>query len=358
MATRRLVGLVAALAALAFIAPATATAQVEQFEPDHDWTAERPDGIGPVAVLGDRTYAPGELALSYRFMGIVFDGQRTGEMSVPLTTVLDAFAFAPVRQEVTMHLFGLAFGLGDRVTLEAHVPFLMGKMTEHLTEDELRFRNETGFPEDDDRAGFGDVAVRGHLSVYEQGPYRAHATMGVSLPLGSFRQPYRTPDDPDETRAPYSLQIGSGTVDLLPGFTVAAQNDQASTGIQVNTVLRLHENELDYHLGHRFEGSVWGAYQTTDFVSMSVRLLARRWMNVEGADPLLDPMETPAAHPELQGGTRVEMPVGINVFFPEGLLQGHRVGIEASKPIYQDLDGPQLEHGWSLTLGWEYALGG
>lgn len=356
MATRRLVGLVAAIAAIAFAAPSPADAQIE---PTYDWTPDRPDGIGPVAVLGDRTYGAGELSLSYRFMGIVFDGQRIGEMSVPLAPVLDVFAFAPVRQEVTMHLFGLAYGLHDRFTLDVHVPFLVAKTTEHLTEDELRFRNETGFPEDDDRGGFGDVSVRGHLAVYDQGPYRAHATMGVSLPVGSFRQQYTTPETaPQETRAPYPLQIGSGTVDLLPGFTVSAMNDRASTGIQVNTVLRMHENELDYHLGHRFEGSVWGAYRTSDFVSFSLRLHARRWMNVEGADPLLDPLETPASHPELQGGTRVEMPVGVNVYFPEGFLSGHRVGIEASKPIYQDLDGPQLEHGWSVTLGWEYAFGG
>jgi hypothetical protein len=81
-----------------------------------------------------------------------------------------------------------------------------------------------------------------------------------------------------------------------------------------------------------------------------------KWMDVQGADPALDPEETPAADPALQGGTRVEMPVGLNLYFPEGFLEGHRVGIEASMPVYENLHGPQLEHGWSVTLGWEYAF--
>lgn len=352
MATRRLAGLGTIVAVLALAAPLSG-----QLQPEYTWIADRPDGIAPIAVVGDRTYPLGELSVSYRFMGMAFDGQRIGESPVSMAQVLDLFFIAPTRQEVTMHLFGAAYGLHERVTLEATLPVLVSKMMEAVTGAGDQFSDQTGFTGDDDRWGFGDVELRGHLNAYRQGPYRLHATLGLSVPVGSFYQNWVTPvSSPSETRAPYPMQIGSGTWDLMPGFTFLAMNDLASTGIQVNTVVRLHDNELNYNLNHRFEGSVWGAYQVSDLVSISARLLAMKWLDVQGADPSMNRNLNPAAHPDLQGGTRVEMPLGMNVFFPEGFLEGHRVGIEASLPIFEDLNGPQLEHGWTITLGWEYAF--
>lgn len=352
MATSRLAGLGTVAAVLALAAPLSG-----QLQPEYTWTADRPDGVGPIAMVGERTHPVGELSLSYRFMGMTFDGQRVGTSPVSLAQVLDMFAIAPTRQEVTMHLLGATYGVHDRVTLELTLPFLVSKIMDQVTEDGEEFSAQTGFTGDTDRRGFGDAQLRGHLEVYGQGPYRAHATLGLDVPIGSFYQNYVTPvSSPGETRAPYPMQIGGGTWDLLPGFTVWAMNDQASTGVQVNTVVRLHDNDLNYNLGHRFEGSVWGGYRVSDMVSVSGRVHAMKWLDVEGADPFMNPELNPAANPGLQGGTRVEIPIGLNVYFREGFLDGHRVGIEASLPIYENLHGPQLEHGWTITAGWEYAF--
>lgn len=352
MATRRLAGLAAAAAVLALAAPLSG-----QLEPEYTWTEDRPDGVGPVGVTGERTYSSGELSVYYRFIATAFEGPRVGEVTIPPSTVLADFQVAPLRQEVLTHLVGGTYGLTDRITLEGTLPLLVSKDLDHVIEVGTQSTDLVLVQDLDGQWGIGDLQARGHLLVYDDGPYRAHATMGLSIPIGSISQEYLNPETQTvQLQAPYNLQIGSGTVDLLPGVTVLAMNDRASTGIQANAILRLYDNSRGYHFGHTFGGSVWGTYRFTDMVSLSVRTLVQKWLDVQGADPAMDPFFNPAARPDLQGGTRVELPLGVNVLFQEGFLEGHRVGLEASFPMYESLHGPQLEHGWTLTLGWDYGL--
>ncbi len=355
MARRSLAALLT-LTALALLAGPTAA----QIQPDYDWTADRPDGVGPVGVVADRTYEPGDLNLSYRFVGMRWDGNRVGTNPISLGQVLDVFFAAPVQAEMAMHLFGVTYAPMKELTLEASLPFLVHKAMQNVTADGQEFEYDAGVGEDDDRYSFGDFRLRGHVPVYRDGAYRAHLTMGVSVPTGSFRQTDPNPlvNPTQVTRSPYPVQIGSGTWDILPGFTILAMNDRASTGIQVSTVARLHENELNYRLGHRIESSVWGAYRTNDYIGVSFRIHTQHWGDISGADPSLNQNVHPAANPSLQGGTRVDLPVGLNVYFRDGILEGHRLGFEASLPIYEDLHGPQLEHDWTITLGWQYLFEG
>jgi len=37
-------------------------------------------------------------------------------------------------------------------------------------------------------------------------------------------------------------------------------------------------------------------------------------------------------------------------------LRGHRLALEVGRPVYQNLDGPQLEADWTATLGWQWLL--
>ena len=78
---------------------------------------------------------------------------------------------------------------------------------------------------------------------------------------------------------------------------------------------------------------------------------------IEGRDALIAaPVQT--ANPDLYGGERVDVGVGFNLLGRSGVLKGQRLALEASTPIYQDLNGPQMETDWTLTIGWQYALGG
>lgn len=62
---------------------------------------------------------------------------------------------------------------------------------------------------------------------------------------------------------------------------------------------------------------------------------------------------TPTVREALRGGTRLDVPLGLNIHFPGGALKGHRIAAEWHIPVYQNLNGPQLETDWLLTVGWQ-----
>ena len=79
-------------------------------------------------------------------------------------------------------------------------------------------------------------------------------------------------------------------------------------------------------------------------VSTSLRLSARDTGSIDGADSALNPMMVPTADPDLRGGSVVDAGFGVNLIAQNGPLAGHRLAVEYSVPVHQDLDGPQLEN--------------
>lgn len=49
----------------------------------------------------------------------------------------------------------------------------------------------------------------------------------------------------------------------------------------------------------------------------------------------------------------MDVPLGLNVYFPAGALEGHRIAAEFHLPVYRSLHGPRLEIDWILTVGWQ-----
>ena len=91
-------------------------------------------------------------------------------------------------------------------------------------------------------------------------------------------------------------------------------------------------------------------------MSMTARLDGHGWKDIHGSDSSLNPIMVPTADPDLRAGERLDMVFGLNVYAPEGRFSGHRVTIEGGLPVYQRLDGPQLETKWQMRVAWEYTF--
>ncbi len=61
----------------------------------------------------------------------------------------------------------------------------------------------------------------------------------------------------------------------------------------------------------------------------------------------------PTSRTDLRGGDRIDLLFGLDLTVSEGKLQGNRLAVEVGMPIYQDLNGPQLELDYRLTVGWQ-----
>jgi hypothetical protein len=296
--------------------------------------------------MGDHTHVAGEFMLSYRFMRMQMDGMQGGFDSFTPAEVLRGYMVAPTEMPMDMHMVGAMYAPTDWLTLMAMGNFASQSM-DHVTRMGTQFTTES--------SGIGDTRISGLFGLVREGSVRAHLNAGVSLPTGSVEQTDVTPaSGGSQVQLPYPMQIGSGTYDLLPGFTLLGMGERGSWGVQASGVVRLGENDRGYTFGDRIQATGWLAWRLTERLSASARVLAQRWGDVDGRDPAyMNLRMAPTVRPDLQWGERIDIPVGINYWIPDGPLAGHRLGIEMSLPVFQNLDGPQMQTDWVLTVGWQ-----
>ena len=326
--------------ALALLTAVPAQAQYE-------WTSSRPDGHAPIGVMGDHTHAAGEFMLSYRFMHMAMDGNRTDTEEVSSDQVLENFMVSPLNMPMDMHMVGVMFAPTDRVTLMLMGNYISQSM-DHVTRMGGMFTTES--------SGLGDTNLEAMVGIKREGATRVHLNLGLSLPTGSTEQQDVTPaSNGNEVQLPYPMQLGSGTVDLRPGITYLGMSEGFSWGAQARWDLPLGENDRNWAPGSSFMGTTWVAARLNDLFSISGRVAYHSWADVQGEDDpaFMNPMMVPTVRRDLRGGTRVDVPLGLNFSLPGEALAGHRLLAEVNLPVYQRLDGPQLETDWMLTLGWQ-----
>lgn len=313
-----------------------------------EWSSARPDGHAPLGVMGDHTHEKGEVMLSYRFMPMRMAGNREGTESLSPSDVLTRFPVTPLRMPMSMHMFGIMVAPTARLTLMGMVP-LMDASMDHMTRAGGMFTTSA--------AGLGDIRVSGLLRVFNTRRKAAHLNVGISVPTGAIDKADVTPASaPEAAVLPYPMQLGSGSWEVMPGITFLGQAERWSWGAQGLATIRLGTNQRDYRLGHRGIGTGWLAGRINDWVSASGRVQGTAWGNVRGADPALNAMMVPTADPSLRGGRRLDLGLGVNFEVAGERWHGQRLAVEFIRPLWQDLDGPQLENDWELVVGWQYAF--
>ncbi|NCO03628.1 MAG: transporter [Alphaproteobacteria bacterium] len=357
-----------ALSTLAFGTPSQANELA--VSGNHHHGEYRADGHAPKGVMGDHMHEKGEWMMSYRYMRMHMEDNRNGTNDLSpeqiVTSIPNRFFGTPMQPatlrvvptEMTtdMHMLGAMYAPTDSVTLMVmanyikremdHITFAGGAGTTRLGE----FTTET--------SGWGDTRVGGLIRMYDDSKHHIHLNAGLSLPTGSIKEEDQvlTPMGTRPTmRLPYAMQLGSGTYDLMPGVTYTGRSNAYSWGAQYMATLRLGENSQDYTLGNKHEVSAWGAYSWVPSLSTSLRVSAETEGDIDGIDRrIVAPVQT--ANPDNFGGERIALSLGMNYVVPKGVLAGHRLSVEGTVPVYQDLNGPQMKRDNMVVLGWSKAF--
>jgi len=330
-----------------------AQAKGEQLVIGDFYPAERPDSHGPIGVMGDHTHNQGEFMFTYKYMRMFMEGNRDGTNNLSKSDVLRDFFVTPTEMTTQSHMFSFMYGLNQTVTLTAMIPYVLKKM-DHVTRTGVKFTTRS--------SGFGDIRLGSLVRLYafeapSIGSHRFHFNAAVGLPTGDIKATHATPLG--VTRLPYPMQLGSGTVDLFPGLTYAGGLNDVSWGLQAIGTIRLGDNNQGYALGDEYEVSAYGAYRWAEWISNSLRFKWKDWANYEGRDPNIsrtNPMGVPlvpTAETNRRGGERLDLLAGINILFPEVMGLENHLGVEIGVPIYQKLDGPQLESDYTFFVGWQ-----
>lgn len=336
---------------------------------DDEASGVRADSHAPIGVMADHLHKKGEWMLSYQFMRMSMESSRIGSERVTAediaTSVANPFAGLPMQpptlrvvptsMTTDMHMFGGMYAPTDWVTLMVMTSVLEREM------DHVTFAGPTGtnirggFTTRS--SGFGDTSVSGLFRLLDNGRHKAHAQVGVSLPTGSITEEDQVlaPTGATPTlRLPYPMQLGSGSFDPILGVTYTGFSDYWSWGAQYTTMLRVEDNNQGYRRGDEHKATTWLSRLWTPNISTSIRIAAMDRGNVDGFDSfIVAPVQT--ADPNNQGGQRLDLGLGVNLL-GTGVLSGHRVALEFSFPLAQDLDGPQLESDWVLHTGYQYSF--
>ena len=286
----------------------------------------------------------GEWMVSYRYMTMDMEGLLKGSNSVATSSQLTGMTtMVPTKMTMDMHMLGTMYAISNKWTLMGMFNFLDNDMDMIVP---MNMSMNMG------SSGIGDLKVAGlyDLAQWDSGR-RMHLNLGLSLPTGSIDEKHA-----NGNILGYGMQLGSGSYDFHPAVTYLAQTDNVSYGAQLGGVLRIGENDQGYTLGNKFCASLWGARIITDSLSASAKLEYSSQSEVDGEDTRMMKMMSPALNPNSQGREISTFCLGLNYYFQNGGLSGHRLAVEWETPIYQKVKGVQLELDSTWTLGWQYAL--
>jgi len=319
------------------------------------------DHMGPGAQMtfnpafGDdiyHTHPAGMWMLNYRFMHVNMNGLRAG------TTDIDSgnvgfnrnkpynYMMIPTSMSMDMHMFMLMYGITDRITAMVMANYQVNVMNMLM---DMGPGKMVGSEPPMQTHGFGDMELRG---IYKINNYLS-GSLGVSIPTGSTRETFITMRK--SFRAPYDMQLGSGTFDLKPAITYSALSADAKWNWGAQAMYTAHLGRNDgWSYGDTFKATSW-IQRALGPVSVWLRLAFTDTGRIRGADPQINLINHPVtgmgapmpdADPNNYGGQRLDGLIGMSL--TKGPVS---IGIEGGLPIYQSLNGLQLQTSWLLTIG-------
>jgi hypothetical protein len=186
------------------------------------------------------------------------------------------------------------------------------------------------------------------LPFIKKGRESSHVHVGVKVPTGAYHRGGGT------TRMPYDLQIGNGTWDLAWGWTYRGELDWLAWGGQISGIHPQGRNGLHYRDGSRFLMTGWSAVRLFAGLSTSVRLELEKINNISGRDRSLDQAADPSNNSKMRGGMSLQISPGLSFDVPQ--LPHQRIAVEATLPLWENLDGAQLKRDWALEVGWRWGF--
>lgn len=312
----------------------------------HESTQQHADPVShaPIGVMGDHMHKKGEWMTSYRYMRMDMDQIYTGSKEISPSNVHSAYMISPSTMKMHMHMVGVMYGMSDEITLMGMIPYHFKSMDHIQRTDGQMFTSRT--------EGIGDIKLTGMFSLKRLTEQNIQFNLGVSFPTGSIGERGTTLIGVDQ-KFPYPMQLGSGTVDVLPALTYYDATDNWNWGAQLRSTIRNGRNQYKYTLGNEYGLTSWVAYKWLDWLSTSLRVGASKRGHIRGRDHQINAAMVPTADANNWAHERVDVLLGTNIVVPDGPLKDHRFALEVGQPVYIHAEGPQLMSELVVTFGWQ-----
>ncbi|MCF7822040.1 MAG: transporter [Mariprofundaceae bacterium] len=217
-------------------------------------------------------------------------------------------------------------------------------------------------------SGFADTMLMAKYRLFADDPLiptsQASLFMGVSLPTGSISERNTThPLTMRQTELlPYGMQLGSGTFDPMLGVTYQGSTSPWWWGLNGIFTGRFDNNNQGYRKGNRVNADAYLMYQTRYDTVLELQLNYEWEGSIHGeANEALSgasghamkgnpnsPYMTPSWNPNNYGGQNLFTTLGVQ-WQPVPM---HIINAQVGLPLYRNINGPQLERDWRISLTW------
>lgn len=343
----------------------------------HDMSKHGDHDTAAAAMHIHHAHGEGGFMFEYKFMRMEMDGLLSGSDSIgtrdisgatmgmpPTNNMTTPYMMSPTAMTMDMHMIMAMYGVSEKVSIMGMLHYLSNDMDMVMHMYNPMGAYVTDMTGSMDTSGVGDTRFDVMYAVDKS----LTASLGVSLPTGSIDEkvtmtmtglnPMGVPMTPvtnGPMQGPYAMQLGSGTIDLVPAVTYSQNIGMWNWGGQASYTLRTGENDNDYTLGDKLEITAWSKYAVQPNVTLSGRINIMDWGDIDGADSKISAMMTrmtPTNDAANSGGSRIDLLVGVSGHFNKY----HMLSLELGVPIQQDLDGVQMETDTLFSIGYQYMM--
>ncbi|WDE95653.1 transporter [Lentisphaera profundi] len=305
----------------------------------------------PAGVMGAHIHQKGEWMIGTRSMFMEMDGLRDGTNRVSNNKAHGDYMAVPKDMKMQMHMLDIMYGLNDDWTLTLMIPWVRYSMNlnrrmtmgGNTTNTNFKTRNE----------GLGDIKLGSIYRAYDNGSDQVLLGLTLNLPTADVDAESNTPMG-DNTRLGYPMQIGSGTWDLIPSVVYNKFYSNWSWGTKLEAILHTGENSEGYRRGDKLTSNLWASRALNPVFALNSRIEFNAWEDYRGDDDKLKPMSgmNPVADADLRAGKNGSVFAG----FTWKTCEKSRVQFEAGVPVYQEIDGPNLETDYTVNINFLYSF--
>jgi hypothetical protein len=320
-------------------------------------TCEKGD-LNPSGIMIGYNHPKGTWMFSYRYMNMQLKNNLSGTQKVSDDVVFQNYIMAPYSMNMGMHMIMAMYGFTDRFSfmtmfnynvVNMKMNMLPGTSTTQMNGMTMTDLTSTSMVAKS--KGLGDIKLFAMYSLISNSRHQLMLSAGINLPTGNIKLCGSSTDMIySSQRLPYTLQLGSGTYDVLPGITYQLKGICFTWGTQVSGVYRSSYNSLGYCYGNETMATTWFAYRFLPWLSGSVRAEGQVVGNMYGKDQGLYQVLEPDAKPANYGGQKINAYTGINFFLRN--FANSKLSVEFGLPIYQNVNGVQLGINSILFTEW------
>lgn len=306
-----------------------------------------PGAYAPIGVMGDHLHHKGGFMVSLRYMDMDMTGNLQGTDDISNMEIFQNYMAAPQAMQMRMYMLGIMYAPSDKLTF---------MVMQNFIESEMELENMSGMAFSTQSKGMGDMKVSALYGLMARDQMSFHINTAVNIPVGDIQQRDDTPMA-DDMKLAYPMQLGSGTVDFSLGGTYKGSIGKLGWGVQPMGTIRTGENSEGYRFGNQYDLNVWFTFDVQNWIGLSGRLSGTSLDKITGSDDELNAMMAPPASAANTGWKKLRSYLGVNFSFGDSpVFRDFKLGVEYGVPVYQDVEGVQMNEKSTLTAGIRYSI--